>query len=251
MPVRRFETALSHPEYRRHPDSRHSCPSMRLTLSCQKMNAYGGYAIGITQFVLLEEGAPWKESDAKTDAEWLCVCFNVLTESFVHNRYESHRRPHPPQVKHFDVCAWEDQFIIAWFDEYLVSRHYSYGMQWLEASPVDEDVSGCPRTAEVDATTRRHRSDVGGYMLEIGFARRVFVDNEFLIITTGQGYMLLTCNDEIDLPGIVSTDADGVAESSKNPPWPIAGERIEPPRLPGSWDTRKVTSLEKIPTIPN
>lgn len=72
------------------------------------------------------------------------------------------------------------------------------------------------------------------------------MDNDFLIITTGQGYMLITCNDEIELPGIVSTDEDGVPEYSKNPPWPIQGERIEPPRLLGSWDTRKVTSLEKI-----
>ncbi|EHK16220.1 uncharacterized protein TRIVIDRAFT_122935, partial [Trichoderma virens Gv29-8] len=91
LPVARFETALSHPEYRRHPDSRHSCPAMRLTLSCQKMNAYGGYAVGIVQFVLLKEGAPWDESDNKKNPEWLCVCFNVLTETFVQNKYESHR----------------------------------------------------------------------------------------------------------------------------------------------------------------
>ncbi|KAL7905139.1 hypothetical protein GGI35DRAFT_472001 [Trichoderma velutinum] len=244
VPVARFETSLSHPEYRRHPDSRHSCPAMRLTLSCHKMNDYGGYAIGIVQFVLLKEGDPWEESDNQKNPEWLCICFNVLTESFVQNKYESRRRPYPPTVKHFDLCAWEDQFIIAWFDEYLVSRHYSYGMQWLEASPANED--GCPRIGEVDAATRRHRSDIAGYMFEIGFARRIFVDNDFLIITTGQGYMVLTCNDEIDLPGIISTDEDGVPEFSKNPPWPVQGERIEPPRLLGSWDTRKVTSLEKI-----
>ncbi|KAL7943674.1 hypothetical protein V8C42DRAFT_354033 [Trichoderma barbatum] len=245
LPVARFESELSHDEYRRHPDSRHSCPAMRLTLSCEKVNAYGGYAIGNVQYVLHKEGAPWQESDAKKNAEWLCVCFNVLTESFVHTKYESHRRPYPQQVKHFDLCAWEDQFIIAWFDEYLVSRHYSYGMQWLEASPAEEDE--CPRTSEVDDRTRRQRADVAAYMFEIGFARRIFVDNDFLLITTGQGYMLLTCNDEIDLPGIVTLDLNGMPDTSKNPPWPVTGERIEPPRLPGSWDTRKVTSLEKIP----
>ncbi|KAH6608279.1 cyclin-like f-box [Trichoderma cornu-damae] len=251
LPVRRYETSLSHPEYRRHPDSRHSCPAMRLTLSCQRMNAYGGYAVGIVQYVLHEEGAPWQDSDAKKNAEWLTICFNVLTESFAQNKYESHRRPHPPQVKHFDLCAWEDQFIITWFDEYLVSRHYSYGMQWLVASPVDEDASGCPRTTEVDARTRRQRSNVADYMLDIGFGRRIFVDNDFLIITTGQGFMVLSCNDEVDLPGVISRDANGVAENSKNPPWPPPGERIEPPRLPASWDTRQVTSLEKIPGISN
>ncbi|KAL7794288.1 hypothetical protein V8C37DRAFT_377121 [Trichoderma ceciliae] len=252
LPVRRFETSLSHPEYRRHPDSRHSCPAMRLSLSCQRINAYGGYTLGIVQWVLHEEGAPWTDSDAKKDAEWLSVCFNVLTESFVQNRYESHRRPHPPQVKHFDLCAWEDQFIITWFDEYLVSRHYSYGMQWLEASPVDEDVSGRSRTTDVDAITRHHRSDVADYMLNHGFGRRIFVDDDFLIITTGQGYMLLSCNDEVDVPGVASRDADGVVESSKNPPRPPVGERIEPPRLPGSWDMRLVTSLERVVLeIPN
>ncbi|KAL7956788.1 hypothetical protein V8C34DRAFT_315336 [Trichoderma compactum] len=244
VPVARFETSLSHPEYRRHPDSRHSCPAMRLTLSCHKMNDYGGYAIGIVQFVLLKEGAPWEEDDDKKNPEWLCICFNVLTESFAQNKYESRRRPYPPTVKHFDLCVWEDQFIIAWFDEYLVSRHYSYGMQWLVPSPANE--GGCSRISEVDDATRRHRSDIAGYMFEIGFARRIFVDNDFLLITTGQGYMLLTCNDEIDLPGIITTGGDGVPDFSKNPPWPIQGERIEPPRLLGSWDTRKVTSLERI-----
>ncbi|KAL6693377.1 hypothetical protein J3F84DRAFT_396299 [Trichoderma pleuroticola] len=244
VPVARFETSLSLPGYRRHPDSRHSCPAMRLTLSCHKIDNYGGYSIGIVQFVLLEEGAPWEEEDNKKNPEWLCICFNVLTESFAQNKYESRRRPYPPTVKHFDLCVWEDQFIIAWFDEYLVSRHYSYGMQWLVASPADED--GCPRISELDAASLRRRSDIAGYMFEIGFARRIFVDNDFLLITTGQGYMLLTCNDEIDLPGIISTDEDGVPEISKNPPWPVQGERIEPPRLLSSWDTRKVTSLEKI-----
>ncbi|KAJ4857863.1 hypothetical protein T069G_08760 [Trichoderma breve] len=244
VPVARFETSLSLPGYRRHPDSRHSCPAMRLTLSCHKIDNYGGYAIGIVQFVLLKEDAPWEEEDNKKNPEWLCICFNVLLESFAQNKYESRRRPYPPTVKHFDLCVWEDQFIIAWFDEYLVSRHYSYGMQWLVASPSDED--GCPRISELDAASLRHRSDIAGYMFEIGFARRIFVDNDFLIITTGQGYMLLTCNDEIDLPGIISTDENGVPEFSKNPPWPIQGERIEPPRLLGSWDTRKVTSLERI-----
>ncbi|KAL6877689.1 hypothetical protein HDV57DRAFT_130999 [Trichoderma longibrachiatum] len=248
LPVRRYETDLSHPEYRRHPSSRHSCPSMRLTLSCHKMNAHGGYSVGFVQYVLLEEGAAWDVSEATKNPEWLCICFNVLTESFQLNKYESHRRPHPPHVRPFDLCVWDDEFIIAWYDEYLVSRHYSYGMQFLEAIPVDEDASGCPRTTEVDLATRRVQADVAGYMLEIGFARRIFVDNDFLIITTGQGYMVITCTDGIELPGIVTVDEHGVPKMSENPPWPVSGERIEPPRLPGSWDTRLVTSLQRIPT---
>lgn len=249
--VRRYETALTHPKYRRHPDSRHSCPSMRLTLSCRPMNAHGGYALGIVQYVLFQERETWQESDAADEPEWLCISFNALTESFVQNKYESHRRPHPPQVKYFDLCVWEDQFIITWFDEYLVSRNYSYGMQWLVVSPTDQDALGCPRTSDVDAITRRQRTEVADYMLEADFGRRIFVDNDFLIITTGQGYMLLTVSDKLELPGLVSRDENGVPQPSTNPPRPPPGERIEPPRLPGAWGQRIVTSLERISTDPN
>ncbi|KAK5991977.1 hypothetical protein PT974_05373 [Cladobotryum mycophilum] len=238
QPIKRFETSLSHPRYQRDPHSRHSCPAMRFTLSCQKMNAYGLYSVGIAQYVLYEEGSMQTESEQK-EVEWISIGFNVLTESFVKYEYQSQRRPYPPQVKNFDIRAWDDQLIITWFDEYLIGRQYPYSMQWLDASHIEGEDTG-QRSNGIDNLARWQRVDICKYMLEIGFGRRVFADEDFLIITTGQGYLVCSWNQEVDLPGQVASD------SSRNPPWPVAGERLEPPRLPSLWDCRTVTSLRAV-----
>jgi hypothetical protein len=210
------------------------------------MDAYGGYALGIVQLVLEREGPPWIDKDPPLNTDWLCICFNVLTESFIQNKYESYRRPHPSQARHFDLCAWEDQLVITWFDEYLVSQDYAHGMQWLQPIPIGDSASRCPHTNEIDDTIRRQQAEVGNFMVDHGFGRRIFMDADFFVITTGQGFMLLSFNSQLDLPGAVSRDANGVPEKFKNPPSPRPGEGIEPPRLSTAWDTRYVTSLVKV-----
>ncbi|PNP46573.1 hypothetical protein TGAMA5MH_02031 [Trichoderma gamsii] len=245
-PVKRFESSISHPEYHRDPTTRYSCPAMRLTLTAQKMDNYGGYALGIVQLVLDRGNAPWADKQAKPYTDWLCVTFNVLTETFLHIKYESRRRPNPAQARHFDLCAWEDQLVISWFDEYLVSQGYSHGLEWLQPVPIGDGPSRCAHTSKVSKSIIRQQVEVEDYMSDHGFGRRIFMDKDFFIATTGQGFMLISFNESMDLPGLATRDENGKVARCKNPPPATEGEDIEPPRMSASWDTRKVTSLVRI-----
>lgn len=219
---------------------------MRFTLTCQKVNAYGLYGIGTAQWVLSDDLVSWhSEADSK-EVEWLQVGFNVLTESFTMYEYQSQRHPYTAQIKPFDVCAWDDQLIITWFDEYLIGRQYPYGMQWLNMRNVVGDDYG-QRSNGADGQAMRQRRDICAYMLEIGFGRQIFADEDFIILTTGQGFLVCSWNQELSVPGQVAEETvDREGQGSWNPPWPQPGEKMEPPRLPSLWDCRTVVSLKHL-----
>lgn len=237
-PTKRYETSLSHSNYRRDMVRQRICPAVRFTLSCQKMNSHGLYSVGIAQYILHRAGEVWPRSE-EDKAAWVSVCFNTVTENFIEYQYKNRGRPHPPNIRNFDVRAWDDQLIITWFDEYLiVTQSYPYGIEWLEVESAEGEYGDrCVGSEEI---ALQHRAEVMDFMAGAGFARRVLADEDFLILTTGQGFLVYSWNSSS------CGKIEGGAVRPSNLSKPKSGELLEPPRLPNLWDSRTAMSLKGI-----
>lgn len=236
--VERFQTFVENPADHADPVRPYIDGTMRFSLRCQRMNSHGLYNIGAVHIGLHFNGG----KTPIAGSEWRLVCFNVLTESFHHRRYEKcltspkFHRPTWDWADWHDIRAWDDYVIVLWQPKPHVIHEPCTYTELFQADDNLSSISGSaaefrdslrPRKLEPAATIDAY------YQKTKGISNHVFMDDRYIILAGPNSYMVSEFKDG-------NAAGAGYLETGM----PGGSREVEPPRPARMWDSDVDTTLE-------
>lgn len=209
------------------------------------MNSHGLYMIGVAQTCLHYEG----NKSTLALSEWSLVCFNVLTETFTHRRYEKclsspkFHRPTWDWAEWHNIQAWDDYLVVLWQPRPHVIHEPCTFTELLLAT---DNVACISNTMESFTETMRQNRLEPALTIDTfhqrrsGVANHVFIDDDFIIYASPDSILLSTFKKAQNVIVPIPMDSDPMTTLANfEMPRPA-----DPPPPLQQWDGEVYTTLE-------
>ncbi|KAM3553232.1 hypothetical protein MY1884_006788 [Beauveria asiatica] len=244
-PVQRYETTVANPARNSGLVHPYSDGILRFSLRCQKMNNHGLYMLGVGQSCLHYHG----NKSPLAVSVWKLVCFNVLTETFVHRAYEKclispkYHRPTWDWAEWHQIQAWDDYLVVLWQPRSHVIHEPCTFSELLLAT---DNVACVASSQQAFGDTIRPRQLEPALTIDTfhqrraGIANHVFMDDDLIVYAAPDSILVSTFRGAKNVALPPPMDGNPMASLASLP----APTRAEPPQPGPAWDCEVYTTLE-------
>lgn len=209
------------------------------------MNNHGLYMLGVAQTCLHYHG----HKSTQAVSEWNLVCFNVLTETFVHKRYEKcltspkFHRPTWDWAEWRNIQAWDDYLVVLWQPRsHVIHEPCTFSELLLAKDNLACISSSTEIFCDIMRPTRLEPSLTIDtfHQRRSGVANHVFMDDDFIVYAAPDSILVSTFkgSKEAVIPPPMDCTPISALTSLATP------SRAQPPQVTQVWDCEVYTTLE-------
>ncbi|KAJ6785711.1 hypothetical protein PWT90_06253 [Aphanocladium album] len=244
-PVQRYETTVANPARCLDSSKPYSDGILRFSLRCQKMNNHGLFMLGVVHTCLHYHG----NKSTLAVSQWKLVCFNVLTESFIHRTYDKcltspkFHRPTWDWAEWRNIQAWDDYLVVLWQPRPHVIHEPCTFTELLLAT---DNIACISSSQNVFGDIMRPNRLEPALTIDAFHQRRsavanhVFMDDDFIVYASPDSILVSTFKGGKDVtipPPVNGSPMTALASLA-------APRQAEPPVPLQTWDCEVYTTLE-------
>lgn len=209
------------------------------------MNNHGLYMVGVVQTCLHFHGS----KSTLAVSQWKLVCFNVLTETFVHRDYEKcltspkFHRPTWDWAEWHNIQAWDDYLVVLWQPRPHVIHEPCTFSELLLATDNIACISSSQQSFNDIIRPKRFEPALTidtFHQRRSGVANHIFMDDDFIVYAAPDSILVSTFRGARHVTVPPPMDGNPIDALSSLP----APRRAEPPRPVPAWDCEVYTALE-------